>query len=463
MEALYELRLRLGIQSAPLSGEPPEEDTLNHSRANDAPLRPLTLDLSESLSLSLTSLLKQRELLGVARTSAIGQRLIPTSSLGPLQESSSRVYSGQFSDDGSLFYSATHNNMVHIYKVDGNMGFTKHKAIRGGQFRWTITDCAMTTDNRFLAHSSITPVIYLAHVDGSEQQSIPIKLSEDFGLGIWSVRFSHDSREIVVGTNSGTIIVYDLQSQRKVNEYMAHSSDINSVCFADATAPNVIFSGSDDTFVKVWDRRMFSSDTCGVLSGHSEGITFVSSKNDGRNCISNGKDQTLRLWDIRKMHTGESAVRACKIETRSGFDYRWHGYRFVPGSRKHPMDCSVATYMGHRVLHTLIRCYFSPLHTTGQRFIYTGSSNGRIHIFDSHDTSTSKPVHVFSAIPKRFRRLHEPHHDPYSSFDPTSDPNICTRDVSWHPYLPFIISSNWGTITPGTAGSLGLHTFRRSC
>lgn len=29
-------------------------------------------------------------------------------------------------------------------------------------------------------------------------------------------------------------------------------------------------------------------------------------------------------------------------------------------------DSSLMTYRGHSVLYTLIRCYFSPMHTTGQ-------------------------------------------------------------------------------------------------
>lgn len=41
----------------------------------------------------------------------------------------------------------------------------------------------------------------------------------------------------------------------------------------------------------------------GVLMGHTEGITYVSAKGDGRYIISNGKDQALRLWDLRKIRT----------------------------------------------------------------------------------------------------------------------------------------------------------------
>ncbi|CAN0490275.1 unnamed protein product [Hapterophycus canaliculatus] len=34
---------------------------------------------------------------------------------------------------------------------------------------------------------------------------------------------------------------------------------------------------------------------------------------------------------------------------------------------KRAADESVKTFHGHKVLQTLIRCYFSPAHTTGQR------------------------------------------------------------------------------------------------
>ncbi|CAL5425444.1 unnamed protein product [Camellia sinensis] len=39
----------------------------------------------------------------------------------------------------------------------------------------------------------------------------------------------------------------------------------------------------------------------GVLVGHVEGITFLDNRGDGRYFISNSKDQTIKLWDIRKM------------------------------------------------------------------------------------------------------------------------------------------------------------------
>ena len=38
-------------------------------------------------------------------------------------------------------------------------------------------------------------------------------------------------------------------------------------------------------------------------------------------------------------------------------------------------------YRGHSVMQTLIRAYFSPADTTGQRFVYAGSADGVVHIW----------------------------------------------------------------------------------
>lgn len=38
------------------------------------------------------------------------------------------------------------------------------------------------------------------------------------------------------------------------------------------------------------------------------------------------------------------------------------------------------TYRGHSVLRTLIRCRFSPIETTGGQYLYSGSSDGKIHV-----------------------------------------------------------------------------------
>lgn len=148
---------------------------------------------------------------------------------------------------------------------------------------------------------------------------------------------------------------------------------------------------------QVWDRRCFVSKgrPAGVLVGHMEGITFIDSRGDGRYFITNGKDQTTKLWDIRRMTSTVNwcslspfslsgsrpwstrfplkhgmqtanygiALPPCSSRPRTfDWDYRWMEYPERAKLVRHPSDQSLATYRGHSVLRTLIRCYFSPAH-----------------------------------------------------------------------------------------------------
>lgn len=50
----------------------------------------------------------------------------------------------------------------------------------------------------------------------------------------------------------------------------AHDDEINTVCWANRETSNLLYTGSDDSFVKVWDRRALggSRRPAGVFIGH---------------------------------------------------------------------------------------------------------------------------------------------------------------------------------------------------
>jgi WD40 repeat protein len=91
------------------------------------------------------------------------------------------------------------------------------------------------------------------------------------------------------------------------------------------------------------------------------------------------------------------------------WDYRWEAYPSI-SPVIHPEDCSIKTFRGHSVLRTLIRCHFSPVYSTGQRYGYTGSANGIVKVYDL---------------------LGDDH------FEIETDGLV--RDLAWHPYDPLMV------------------------
>ena len=86
------------------------------------------------------------------------------------------------------------------------------------------------------------------------------------------------------------------------------AAQITADVYLTAASSNVLVSGADDKHIKVWDRRSLGDSgrharPSGHLVGHTEGITYVAPKGDGRFVLSNGKDQ-VRVTE--QPHVGRS-------------------------------------------------------------------------------------------------------------------------------------------------------------
>ncbi|KAJ7070505.1 WD40-repeat-containing domain protein [Mycena amicta] len=398
--------------------------------------------------------------------------LVPNSSGTTVAEFDANVYTAQYSADSSFFYTCSQDFRLNIFdtsvpaqpreagkrytdsapNVKSNLALKN--SIQAYPGRWTITDANLSLDNERMVYADISSTCYMTSTTDPAPTQIPIPFSDPPGTTrarnhgnfwgmdggsyrIYSCRFSADGQEIIAGGN-GQIFVYDLLANRRAVKIEAHHDDVNSCCWADTASGNVLVSGSDDSFLKVWDRRSLgaSQKPSGVLMGHTEGITYVSAKGDGRYVISNGKDQKLRLWDLRKMRTNAEFEQEKDNYYGTNYDYRYPHYP-KPKFAAHPKDCSVMTYHGHSVLRTLIRCHFSPAETTGSQYIYSGSADGKVHIW-SLDGRVVQVLDRARTFPM--------------SFDPSAeepgvnggqDWDACVRDVSWHSQEPVLMSAAW--------------------
>ena len=104
----------------------------------------------------------------------------------------------------------------------------------------------------------------------------------------------------------------------------------------------------------------------------------------------------------------------------SNYDYRWQSYPYSSVAVSRETDASLMAIRGHDVASTLIRCHWSPLETTGGRYVYSGSACGAVFIFD---VISGHVVHELRG------------HDE------------TVRDCSWHPTQSRLASVSWdGTV-----------------
>ena len=404
----------------------------------------------------------------------IAQDLVPTTSMADkIIHYDSRAYSGQFSDDGNFFFSCTQNFKVRMYDTSNPYDWKYYKTVDYPFGQWTITDATLSPDNRYLAYSSIRHTVCLAPTDPLDESDHTLLDFTNFApgtttsgrssygymgrnhFGIWSLRFSGDGREIVAGTSDHSVVVYDLERRQSTVRLANHTDDVNAVCFGDKMSPHILYSGSDDQTLRVWDRRsMADGREAGVFVGHTEGLTYVDSKGDGRYVLSNGKDQMMKLWDLRKMISPGDFSKIDLHSYTCNFDYRFSDYDPDDYS-PNPHDCSVVTFRGHSVLKTLIRCHFSPPTSSNSRYVYTGSEDGKVWIYNL-DGSVKATIDVTKATKHTRPRgseagyMYEMHHGAAQHVWKT-----CVRDASWSPTAPVMAGKHfppWSLVFLGGVG-----------
>lgn len=137
----------------------------------------------------------------------------------------------------------------------------------------------------------------------------------------------------------------------------AHWEDINSLAHnIDGCGENLIVTGGDDALVNIYDKRIIgnrsNTQAVGKFFGHNSGITSVDVTDNATYIASNGKDQCVKLWDIRKM-LPPSKYTTCK---RRYIDYDYRNTSFDKSKAFiHEDDNSIFTFRGHTTHFTQIR------------------------------------------------------------------------------------------------------------
>ncbi|KAK4684769.1 DDB1- and CUL4-associated factor 11, partial [Tremellales sp. Uapishka_1] len=335
----------------------------------------------------------------------------------------------------------------------------KIKTVQGVEGRWTVTDADCDRAGEKMIYSSITPYVHMLYTNEHDSEHVELDFSGDnrrnsWGydhFGIWSIRFSADGKEVVAGAGSGKIMVYDIESQRRSLSVSGHADDVNAVCFADESSTNILVSGSDDGYVKVWDRRSLSSSTpSGVLVGATEGITYTAPKGDGRYIVVNSKDQAARLYDLRKMESWGKFADSNQDDAVQRYGHPRFDY--VTSHRGSPLGRVISIPEG-RFWIEIRKCGETEQDVSADGMIHIWSLDGRV--VQVLNRTISQPLRASNgdytdpAAPETAARRVNMSDQIYGG-----GLNYTVRDVAWHGYEPTLMSTCWesegGTRRGGT-------------
>ncbi|KAG8009371.1 DDB1-and CUL4-associated factor 11 [Nibea albiflora] len=271
-----------------------------------------------------------------------------------------KAFCGVYSEDGNMFLSACQDQNIRLYDTSRGR-FHLRRTVKARDVGWSVLDVCFTPDAQHVLYSSWSDYIHLCSIDGDSENHTALDLNPDERrFCVFSLAASTDGNEILGGANDGCLYVFDLEQNKRTlkvsasecicsfcvslvgllvplpescpplvphpaTKIDAHEDDVNAVAFADSSS-QLLFSGSDDALCKVWDRRTLREDRpqpVGQLAGHRDGITFIHSKGDARYLISNSKDQSIKLWDVRKFSPKEGLAASRLAVTQQNWDYRW--------------------------------------------------------------------------------------------------------------------------------------------
>ena len=111
---------------------------------------------------------------------------------------------------------------------------------------------------------------------------------------ITSVNWMQRGTHLAIGTNSGTVQLWDAQKMKKVRQFKGHKARVGAMTWNES----ILSSGSRDRSILQYDVRD-PSENISKLTGHRQEVCGLKWSPEGTQMASGGNDNKLLVWDAR--------------------------------------------------------------------------------------------------------------------------------------------------------------------
>ncbi|KAG1442260.1 hypothetical protein G6F56_011142 [Rhizopus delemar] len=198
-----------------------------------------------------------------------------------------KVYALQWSTDKIHVVSASQDGKLLIWNA-----YTAHKVnVVPLKSSWVMT-CAYAPSGRLVASGGLDNVCSIYSLSSLEKPKRELMGHTGY---ISCCRFLNDE-QILTSSGDTNCMLWDIERGVKTSEFSQHTGDVMSLSNS-PTNPNVFISGACDAVAKVWDIR---TERCvQTFSGHESDINAILFFPNGNAFGSGSDDASCRLFDIR--------------------------------------------------------------------------------------------------------------------------------------------------------------------
>ncbi|KAF9167309.1 hypothetical protein DFQ27_009856 [Actinomortierella ambigua] len=217
--------------------------------------------------------------------------IVPQQAIRKIPAHESEINTVSLSNSGSLIATGSNDKKIKIWDM------------KTGSLSKTLTGCLQSvmsvsfnaTDELLLGASNDNAARLWHLGTGRPRHTLTGHIGK-----VFSAKFNPDSTKVVSGSHDRTIKVWDLQ-RGYCNRTMFTFASVNDVCLLDFDG-STIASGHLDNNLRFWDAR--SGNCVKEVTGiHLGQITSVCPSSDGTQILTNSRDNTLRIIDVRTYET----------------------------------------------------------------------------------------------------------------------------------------------------------------